>query len=132
MKCLVVDDDGVSLSKMKKILAEFGECVLAESGKDAVLEFRHASDIDLPFDFVALDISLPDMTGIEVLTECRAIEKEKGVEKNRQSKIMMVTATSDQAVVVDSIKAGCNNYVVKPFDRERVVEKLKSLGFKVR
>jgi len=132
MKCLVVDDDGVSLSKMQKILGEFGDCVLAESGKDAIVEFNHAWDLKSPFDLVCLDISMPDMSGVDVLIAIRDAERQKGLEKDRQARVMMVTATADQTVVVGSIKAGCNNYIVKPFDRARVVEKLKSLGFKVR
>lgn len=132
MKCLVVDDDGVSLNKMQKILGEFGDCVLAESGKDAIVEFNHAWDLGVPFDLVSLDISMPDITGVDVLIAIRGIEKDKGLPKERQAKVMMVTATADQDVVVGSVKAGCNNYIVKPFDRTRVVEKLKVLGFKVK
>jgi two-component system chemotaxis response regulator CheY len=132
MKCLVVDDDGVSLNKMQKIIGEFGDCVLAESGKDAIVEFNHAWDLKLPFELISLDISMPDMSGIDVLMTIRNIEKEKGISKDRQCKVMMVTATADQDVVIGSVKAGCNTYIVKPFDRSRVVEKLKSLGFKVK
>jgi len=132
MKCLVVDDDGVSLNKMQKIIGEFGDCVLAESGKDAIVEFNHAWDQKLPFELISLDISMPDMSGIDVLIAIRNIEKEKGISKDRQCKVMMVTATADQDVVIGSVKAGCNTYIVKPFDRTRVVEKLKSLGFKVK
>jgi two-component system chemotaxis response regulator CheY len=132
MKCLVVDDDGVSLNKMQKILGEFGDCVLAESGKDAIVEFNHAWDLGVPFDLVSLDISMPDITGVDVLIAIRGIEKDKGLPRERQTKVMMVTATADQDVVVGSVKAGCDNYIVKPFDRTRVVEKLKVLGFKVK
>lgn len=132
MKCLVVDDDGVSLNKMQKILGEFGDCVLAESGKDAIEEFNHAWEKGVPFDLVTLDISMPDMSGLDVLIAIRSIEKEKNISKNRQSKIMMVTASAGQDVVIGSVKAGCNNYIVKPFDRERVLEKLRSLDFKVK
>jgi two-component system chemotaxis response regulator CheY len=132
MKSLVVDDDGVSLNKMQKILGEFGACVLAETGKDALEEFNHAWSTGVPFDLVALDISMPDMSGLEVLAAIRSIEKEKNLPKARQCKVIMVTASSDQDVVIGSVKAGCNNYIVKPFDRDRVVDKLKSLDFKIK
>lgn len=131
MKSLVVDDDGVSLNKMQKIIGEFGDCVLAETGKDAIEEFNHALDLKQPFELIALDISMPDMSGIDVLIAIRNIEKENGISKDRQCKVMMVTATADQQVVIGSVKAGCNTYIVKPFDRGRVVEKLKSLGLRV-
>ena len=83
MKCLVVDDDGVSLNKIQKIIGEFGDCVLAESGKDAIVEFNHAWDLKLPFELISLDISMPDMSGIDVLMTIRNIEKEKGISEDK-------------------------------------------------
>ena len=44
---------------------------------------------------------------------------------------MMVTSHSDQENVVASLKAGCNNYIVKPFDKERVFSKIESLGLDI-
>ncbi len=129
MKILVVDDEVVSRKKMEKIMAEFGECHTAETGSEAVDAFNEAWAIGIPYDLVSLDISMPDISGIEVLTKIRNIEKEKALDKSHRVKIMMVTTHSDKEVVVDSMKAGCNNYIVKPFDRERVVNKLSMLGY---
>lgn len=131
MKILVVDDEVVSRKKMEKIMTEFGECHIVESGKDAVDSFADAWRIGIPFDLISLDIGMPDISGIEVLTMIRSIEKEKALDNSQRVKVMMVTTHSDKDIVVNSMKAGCNNYIVKPFDRKRVVEKLVTLGFDI-
>lgn len=129
MKILVVDDELVSRSKMQKIMESFGECEAVTSGAEAVAAFSGAWETGLPFDVISLDIVMPDMDGIAVLEKMREIEREKGIPRGKQVKIMMVTSHSDTENVVASMKAGCNNYIVKPFDRERVLQKLSNLGF---
>ncbi len=131
MKILVVDDELVSRKKMQKIMESFGECEAVEKGEAAVAAFTEAWEIGIPFDMISLDIVMPDMNGIDVLQKIRAIEKEKDLPKQKQVKIMMVTSHSDKDNVIASMNAGCNNYIVKPFDNERVAEKLESLGFKI-
>ncbi len=128
MKILVVDDEIVSRKKMEKIMDDFGECYKVESGTEAITAFHEAWSLGMPFDLVLLDISMPDMSGIEVLSRIRQMEKDKSLAKSHCVKVMMVTSHSDKNLVVDCMKAGCNSYIVKPFDRERVVEKLSSIG----
>lgn len=131
MRILVVDDDMVSRKKMEKILQEFGDCFLAECGLDAIAVFKEAWSRDIPFDLILLDIGMPDISGIDVLKQIRQIESEKAITKDKASRVMMVTSHADQDMVVGSMQAGCNNYIVKPFERERVVEKLEDLGFNI-
>lgn len=131
MKILIVDDDFISRSKMQKILESFGECEVAENGENAIMAFNMAIQFGAPFDLISLDIEMPDISGIEVLGRIRDIEKESEILKEKQVKVLMVTSYSDEDKVLGSIKAGCNNYIVKPFDKEKVTSKLKSLGFDV-
>lgn len=131
MKVLVVDDEIVSQKKMLKIMEEFGECVSVASGQEAIDTFRQAWETGLPFELIFLDISMPDISGIDVLNKIRAIEKKKALTGANIVKVIMVTAHSHQDVVVGSMKAGCNNYIVKPFDRSKVVQKMKSIGLPV-
>ncbi|MCP4354873.1 MAG: response regulator [Proteobacteria bacterium] len=129
MKILVVDDEIVSRKKMENILDDFGECYIVESGTEAITAFNEAWSLGMPFDLVLLDISMPDISGIEVLNRIRQTEKDKSLAKSHCVKVMMVTSHSDKDLVVDCMKAGCNNYIVKPFDRERVLNKLSSIGY---
>lgn len=129
MKLLIVDDDPVSRMLMTKYYCEFGDCVVSITGKEALIEFTYAYDKGAPFDLVSLDINLSDMSGIDVLKTIRNIERDKGITKDKMAKVIMVSAHSDQDFVIGSVKAGCDNYIVKPFDRVCVNEKLKSMGF---
>lgn len=131
MKILVVDDEIVSRKKMQKIMASFGDCETVETGKEALSSFSRAWEMGIPFDMISLDIAMPDMDGIQVLKHIRLMEKEKEIPKPKQVKIMMVTSHTDKDTVVESMKSGCNNYIVKPFDKDRVAQKLQSLGFNI-
>ena len=128
MKVLIVDDQVVSRKKMKKIMDDFGYCMVAENGPEAVSQFRKAHEGKLPFHLVTLDIEMPGMDGTEVLFEIREIEKEFKVPKQGQIRVLMVTSHSDKDTVITSIQAGCDDYIVKPINKGIIVKKLKKLG----
>ncbi|MBW2078600.1 MAG: response regulator [Deltaproteobacteria bacterium] len=132
MKILVVDDEFVSRKKMKKIMETFGKCEAVNSGSGAMIAFRRAWENRDPFDVIALDISMPEMDGKEVLLKIRQIEREGKFPGEKQVKILMVTSHSDKDTIITCIQTGCDDYIVKPFDREIVAKKLEKLGFKSR
>ncbi|MBF0288627.1 MAG: response regulator [SAR324 cluster bacterium] len=131
MKILIVDDEMVSRKKMEKIMDNFGEYESANNGDDAIATFKSSYQSGVPFDMIALDVEMPGKNGTEVLCEFRAIEQEHAVPQHLQAKVLMVTAHSDKDTVLSSIQAGCDDYIVKPFNKETVMEKLKKLGFSV-
>ncbi len=131
MKILVVDDEMVSREKMKMIMGHFGECDAVESGADAMEKFVSAWNSWSPYDLISLDVQMPEMDGVEVLNRIRGMEREKNVPENKRVKVVMVTARSDKDTIMTSIQAGCNDYVVKPFDKTIVAKKLTKLGFHV-
>jgi len=128
MRILIVDDEFVSRIKMKKILSEFGECQAVSNGSDALEAYRNARKIKKAFDLITLDISMPDMDGTVVLDRIRKTEKVKKIDDHHKVKIIMVTSHAQKNIVVKSIKSGCDEYVVKPFKREQLVEKMEKLG----
>lgn len=129
MKALVVDDELVSRKKLQKIMESLGECEAVESGSAAIAAFQKALENGMPFDLITLDVLMPKMDGTEVLYTIREIEKEKKIPKEKQVKILMVTSHSDKDTIITCIQAGCDDYIVKPFDREAVFKKLGKLGF---
>ncbi len=131
MKVLVVDDELVSRKKMQNIMAGFGECESVESGDAAVIAFKKAWEDWSPFDLITLDVAMPGMNGLEVLAQIRKLESEKKVPKQKQVKILMVTSHSDQDTIINSIQAGCDDYIVKPFDLYIIAKKIRTLGFKL-
>ena len=128
MKILTVDDEIVSRTKMNTLMNRFGTCETADNGLSAVALFKKAWRDGQPFDLVALDIDMPDMDGFEVLVAIRDLERMLEVGKVRQAIIIMVTAQSDKENVVACLKAGCDDYIVKPFNIELIREKLKKFG----
>ncbi len=128
MKILVVDDEVVSRNKMHDIMTSIGDCEIAVNGLDALNLFLEAFDTGNSFDLIFLDIDMPVMNGIELLSKIRKKEKESNISETNQVKVIMVTASTEHDVVVKSLKAGCDNYLVKPFDTERVLKKIENTG----
>jgi len=128
MKILIVDDELVSRKKMEKIMQRFGSCRCAESGMDAIKAFTEALIGQEPFNLVTLDVSMPDMGGTETLAMIRSIERKNAIPKDARAKILMVTSHSDPATVMNSIEAGCDDYLKKPFSFKHVTRKLDRMG----
>src|SRR5690606_16021476 len=128
MRILVVDDELVSREKMKHIMSSLGECDEVSSGTDALKAFTDARSEGRQYELITLDISMPEMDGTEVLGRIRTMEQEQGVPKENRVNIIMVTAASEKDTILSCIKLGCNDYVMKPFNKETVVKKLQDKG----
>ncbi len=128
MRIMVVDDELVSRKKMEKILSGFGEIEAVENGEKAIDVFKKASGEGEAFDLITLDIEMPGMDGTETLCVIRELENEKRIPKDKQVKILMVTSHSHRDFVITSLQAGCNDYVVKPFTKDTVMNKLFDLN----
>jgi len=104
MKVLLVDDSRTMRNVQKNILSQLGhsEIIEAGDGQDALSRVR-AEKVDL----ILLDWNMPNMDGLSFMKEFRQIDK--------STPVIMVTTESEKARVVEAIKAGVNNYVVKPF-----------------
>lgn len=117
-RVLVVDDAAFMRMMLKDILTKNGFEVVgeAENGKDAVEKYK-----ELKPDVVTMDITMPEMDGVTAVKEIKKIDP--------NAKIVMVSAMGQQAMVIDSIRAGASDFVVKPFQPDRVLEALhKVLG----
>ena len=132
MRILIVDDDLVSRKKMEAILRDFGSIESVDGGAAAVEAFRKAWEEWQPLDLITLDISMPVMSGSQALKTIRATEKEKGVAPDKQVKVMMVTGAADRETVIGCRMDGCDDYVVKPFNKGTVTAKLSAMGFPAR
>jgi two-component system, chemotaxis family, chemotaxis protein CheY len=119
MKALVVDDSRSMRAIIAKQLRELGFTVEeAASGQESLAKLNAADRIDL----VLLDWNMPEMDGCEVLSLIRSEPRYKDV------RVMMVTTESEMSQVAVALEAGANEYLMKPFDRESLVEKLVLLG----
>lgn len=114
-KVLVVDDAQFMRLRCRKALAEKGyEVAEAQNGKEAVAQYQAESP-----DAVLMDITMPEMDGLAALKAIREIDP--------QAKVAMLTALGQQGVVIEAIKAGAKDFVVKPFDRDRVLSAVEKM-----
>jgi two-component system, chemotaxis family, chemotaxis protein CheY len=119
MKALVVDDSRSMRTIISKQLRELGFTVEeAQSGQETLSKLHAAG----PFDIVLLDWNMPEMDGCEVLSLIRSQPRYKSM------RVMMVTTESEMSQVAVALEAGANEYLMKPFDRESLLEKLVLLG----
>ena len=119
MRALVVDDSRSMRSIIAKQLKQLGfEVYEAENGHEAMARLNEVKNMNL----VLLDWNMPEMDGLEVLNLVRAEPAYKDV------RVMMVTTESEMSRVATALEAGASEYLMKPFDREALLEKLILLG----
>lgn len=113
---LIVDDAAFMRMMIKDILAKNGYTVIgeAENGVKAVEKFK-----ELNPDLVIMDITMPEMDGIQAVRQIKGISAD--------AKIIMCSAMGQQAMVIESIQAGARDFIVKPFQAERVIEAVKKV-----
>ncbi|MCY7465571.1 response regulator [Bacillus safensis] len=118
IKVLIVDDAAFMRMMIKDILVKNGFDVVgeAENGAQAVEKYKETSP-----DLVTMDITMPEMDGITALKEIKQIDA--------SAKIIMCSAMGQQSMVIDAIQAGAKDFIVKPFQADRVLEAInKTLG----
>ncbi|MDR1965338.1 MAG: response regulator [Synergistaceae bacterium] len=112
-KVLIVDDAAFMRMMLRDILAKNGFEVVgeADNGKVAVQMYG-----ELKPDVVTMDITMPEMDGIAAVKEIKAADP--------GAKVVMVSAMGQQAMVIEAIRSGAADFIVKPFQPDRVLEAL--------
>ena len=110
-KVLIVDDAAFMRMMLKDILTknDFEVVAEAENGKAGVAAFQRYKP-----DIFTMDITMPEMNGIDAVKAIKAIDP--------NVKVVMVSAMGQQPMVIEAIQAGANDFIVKPFQPERVIE----------
>ena len=113
---LICDDAAFMRMMIKDILTKNGYNVAgeAENGMKAVEKYKEVTP-----DLVLMDITMPEMDGIQALKEIR--------KSDAGAKVIMCSAMGQQAMVIESIQAGAKDFIVKPFQAERVLEAVKKV-----
>jgi two-component system chemotaxis response regulator CheY len=112
-RVLIVDDAAFMRMMLRDILAKNGFEIAgeAENGKMAVQMYN-----ELKPDVVTMDITMPEMDGIAAVKEIK--------ESDPAAKVVMVSAMGQQAMVIEAIRSGAADFIVKPFQPDRVLEAL--------
>jgi two-component system chemotaxis response regulator CheY len=119
LKLLVVDDSSTMRRIIKNTLGRLGhkDVLEAEHGAEAWKILQENDDIDV----LITDWNMPEMNGLELVKKVRAEEKYTDMP------IIMVTTEGGKAEVITALKAGVNNYIVKPFTPAVLKEKLEDV-----
>ena len=114
MKFLVVDDSSTMRRIIKNSLKRIGfeDIVEAENGRDAL---EKLTDVDI----ILTDWNMPEMDGLEFVKRVRT--------SNKAIPILMVTTNAAKDDIVEALKHGVNNYIVKPFTPETLKEKVEAV-----
>jgi two-component system chemotaxis response regulator CheY len=118
MKVLVVDDFATMRKIVRNILKQIGFTNIVEADDGAAAMSIIKSD---KIDFVVTDWNMPNMSGLDLLKNIRAEEKAK------DTPVLMVTAEGLAENVVDAVKSGVDNYIVKPFTAETIQAKIEQI-----
>lgn len=113
-RILIVDDAAFMRMMIRDILSKNGYEVVGEAqdGAQAIEKFKEVKP-----DLVTMDITMPEMDGITALKEIKKIDP--------NAKVIMCSAMGQQAMVIDAIQAGAKDFIVKPFQADRVIEAIK-------
>lgn len=113
-RILIVDDAAFMRMMIRDILSKNGFEIVGEAvdGAQAVEKFKEHKP-----DLITMDITMPEMDGIAALKEIRKIDP--------SAKVIMCSAMGQQAMVIDAIQAGAKDFIVKPFQADRVIEAIK-------
>ncbi|MGN1179868.1 MAG: response regulator [Suilimivivens sp.] len=113
---LIVDDAAFMRMMIKDILTKNGYNVAgeAENGAKAFEKYN-----ELKPDLVLMDITMPEVDGIQALKNIKAADP--------GAKVIMCSAMGQQAMVIESIQAGAKDFIVKPFQPDRVLEAVKKV-----
>ena len=119
LRILVVDDSGLTVKKMAKLLEELGHQVvgMASTGQQAVDVYAEAAP-----DVTTMDITMPDMDGIEATRRILAVQP--------GACIVIVTSHGQEQMVMDAIEAGAKGYILKPVKQEKLAETLETVAAK--
>lgn len=116
-KILITDDAAFMRMMVKDILTKGGHEVVgeAENGKQAVDKYK-----ELKPDLVTMDITMPEMDGIEALKAIKA--------EDPNANVIMCSAMGQQAMVLEAIQAGAKDFVVKPFQADKVLSSVEKVA----
>lgn len=119
MRALVVDDSRALRTLLKNILKEMGfEIIEAGHGKEALERLAAVGSVTLAL----VDWNMPEMNGLDFVKALRSDEK------HAETKVVMVTTETEMPRMVAALEAGANEYLMKPFTKDSLREKLSMVG----
>ncbi len=121
MRALVIDDSRAMRMMVKKILKQLSvESLEAANGLEGLERLKNSE-----LDFVLVDWHMPEMDGCEFVRAMRSQSEFSGLP------ILMVTSEGDADKVAEALEAGANEYIIKPFTKDAIAQKLNMIGVQI-
>jgi len=127
VRFLIVDDDPDCRNLVRSVLAPYGRCDLAYDGYEAIGVVRINLEAREPYDLVCLDVSMPGIDGHEVLDSIRSLERQRGFEGNRRTKVILMSALEKGRQFRRVVEEGWECYVAKPLDAPELQARVRRL-----
>jgi len=129
MRALIVDDDFYSRSFLEYIMHPYAFCDVAVNGEEAVMAFQKALEEMRPFSIVFMDLLMPVIDGPKALREIREIERDFGVDKASQARVIITSVLEDAEDTHNAMYLGeATSFLQKPVDEKSVLSELRRLG----
>ncbi|OJU14280.1 MAG: two-component system response regulator [Clostridiales bacterium 43-6] len=106
---MIVDDAAFMRMMIKNILSKTYKIIEAENGREAIEKYESSCP-----DLVLMDIAMPGMDGIEALREIK--------DRDKNAKVVICSSVRQEAIVLEAIQSGAVDYIVKPFQAERLIQ----------
>ena len=103
------------------------DCNVAVTGQEAIDSFKLAHESKRPYDVIFMDIMMPIVDGLEALHCIRALEKKMAIPPQLAVRVIMTTALDDSVNIKTAFREQCEGYLVKPIDRQKLIQKIKEL-----
>ncbi|TCT16878.1 two-component system chemotaxis response regulator CheY [Natranaerovirga pectinivora] len=117
LRVLIVDDAIFMRTVLKKMLAEEGNFEIVGEANNGVEAIAKAKELQP--DIITLDITMPEMDGVTALPEI--------VKASPNTKVIMCSAMGQQPMVIEAIKNGAKDFIVKPFQKARVLQAIENV-----
>ncbi|MBC2455680.1 response regulator [Clostridium beijerinckii] len=131
MRILIAEDDYVNRRFLFKFFSQYGDCDMVVNGEKAVQAFMFSVEEKDPYDVICLDIMMPKLDGLKALKMINSIEKEKQITYENLSKKFVITALDNAKDVQNAFELGCEVYVTKPINTDKLIEVMKKLNLDI-
>ena len=128
LRALIIDDDDVCRQRLLMMLEGFFDCTFAVNGHEGLETYKESRQQNNPFDFITLDINMPELNGHETLEGIRKFEDENSISGLDGVKVIMTTSEGDSKHIFSAFRQGCEAYVTKSDMGEKLLDEIAKLG----
>ncbi len=128
MRALIAEDNFTNRRILSRFIQDMFDVDIAADGVEAVEAFKIAYEEGLPYDVIFMDVMMPGKDGLSVVRELREYEAKKGIMGLDGVKVIITSALEGSKDILKAFKAGCEAYIVKPYSRYQIMDKLTELG----